>query len=199
MTPKNALIVQTLLEALLPVAGYLFWNWDTSFILQFYLLDWLLFYGLTLAKARKRAHYHPDADERRLAFRNALLGALLLIATTALVWNLLPRLQQPFSWSERIWAFLSYEDLGMAQGLFLIPLILLNGIMLYKSQFIRLNLFAKLDMQQITNGLTKQGLLLLGAAGIFFGFSFFTSYPPEAVLFAAIGGTMIYRFLARAN
>ncbi len=109
MTPKNALIVQTLLEALLPVAGYLFWNWDTSFILQFFLLDWLLFYGLTLAKGAKRSAYHSSENEKRVFIKNAVLGALLLLATIFLVWTLLPRLQQPFLWTERIWAFLSYQ------------------------------------------------------------------------------------------
>lgn len=198
MTPKNALIVQTLLEALLPVAGYLFWNWDTSFILQFFLLDWLLFYGLTLAKGAKRSAYHSSENEKRVFIKNAVLGALLLLATIFLVWTLLPRLQQPFSWTERIWAFLSYQDLGLPQGVLLIPLILLNGILVYRSQFLRFRLFERLTMQQITGGLTKQGLILLGAAGIFLGFSFFTVYPPEAVLFATIAGTMAYRFLARS-
>jgi hypothetical protein len=198
MKPQQALIIQTLLEALLPVAGYLFWNWDTSFILQFFLLDWLLFYGLTVAKASKRASYFQSTAEQKIMRNNVILGALLLLATVLMVWILLPRLQQPFSWTERIWAFLSYQDLGIAQGLLLIPLILLNGILVYKTQFIRLRLFERLDMQQITGGLTKQGLILLGAAGVFFGFSFFTIYPPETVLFATIGGTLIYRFLARA-
>lgn len=198
MTPKNALIVQTLLEALLPVAGYMFWNWDTSFILQFFLLDWLLFYGLTLAKGAKRSAYHSSENENRVFIKNAVLGALLLLATIFLVWTLLPRLQQPFSWTERIWAFLSYQDLGLPQGVLLIPLILLNGILVYRSQFLRFRLFERLTMQQITGGLTKQGLILLGAAGIFLGFSFFTAYPPEAVLFATIAGTMAYRFLARS-
>lgn len=198
MTPKNALIVQTLLEALLPLAGYLFWNWDTSFILQFFLLDWLLFYGLTLAKGAKRSAYHSSENEKRVFIKNAVLGALLLLATIFLVWTLLPRLQQPFSWTERIWAFLSYQDLGLPQGVLLIPLILLNGILVYRSQFLRFHLFERLTMQQITGGLTKQGLILLGAAGIFLGLSFFTVFPPEAVLFATIAGTMAYRFLARS-
>lgn len=198
MTPKNALIIQTLLEALLPVAGYLFWNWDTSFILQFFLLDWLLFYGLTLAKGAKRSAYHSSEPEKRVFIKNAVLGALLILATVILVWTLLPRLQTPFAWTERIWAFLSYQDLGLPQGVLLIPLILLNGILVYRSQFLRFRLYERLNMQQITGGLIKQGLILLGAAGVFLGFSFFTVYPPETVLFATIAGTMAYRFLARS-
>jgi hypothetical protein len=198
MTQRKALFLQTLLEAALPLFGYFYWNWDTSFILLFYLLDWILYISLVSAKAKKRLDFSNNLEEKKQAINNLVVGVLLLLATSALVFVLLPQLETPFSWKERTWSFLTYEDMGIQQGFVLIPLLVLNGILVYKQQFVTPRLFERLSMAQITLGVKRQGILLLGAAGCFLGFRFFTPYPSEIVLFSTIAGTLIYRFLARS-
>jgi hypothetical protein len=197
MTQRRALIIQTILEAAIPLLGYFYWNWDTSFILMFFFLDWLLYLSIVGVKANKRFQYSTDLQEKKQAFQDIISGLLLLIATSTLVYFLLPKLENAFSWKERIWAFLTYKDMGVQQGLILIPLIVLNGVLVYKQQFIAPRLYERLTMKQITLGVKRQGILLLGAAGCFLGFRFFTPYPSEIILFSTIAGTMLYRFFAR--
>lgn len=84
--------------------------------------------------------------------------------------------------------------MGIQQGIILIPLILINGIMVYKQQFLRPRLFARLDMTTILKEAVKQGSLLLAVAGVFFGLSTFIAFPPEIMLFSTIAGTTLYRF-----
>jgi hypothetical protein len=197
MTPKRALLIQTLLEAALPLLGYFYWNWDTSFILMFYWLDWALFLGINTAKAKKRLEYSGRPSEKKEAIRHLSIGFLTFLGTSLLVYFTLPILTIDFDWKERMISFLTYKDIGVQQGIILIPLVLLNGIVIYKQQFIRPQLYARMEMRSIISETSKQGYLLLGAAAFFFGLALVVSFPAEIMLFIAIGGTTLYRFLRR--
>lgn len=197
MTLKQSAIFQTVLEAALPLAGYFYWHWDTSFILLFYLLDWILFLAINSVKAKKRFAYSGLVTEKKQAFRTLLLGSAFLFATCFIVILNMQLLQPTFDFTDRVIAFLMYEDIGIAQGYVLLPLLLLNGISVYKQQFIRPELYKYLTMGQLINESSKQGLLLLACAGLFFGVSLFKQLPEEILLFSTIIGTTGYRIVER--
>lgn len=197
MTLKQSAIFQTVLEAALPLAGYFYWHWDTSFILLFYLLDWILFLAINSVKAKKRFAYSGLVTEKKHAFRTLLLGSVFLFVTCFIVILNMQLLQPTFHFTDRVIAFLMYEDIGIAQGYVLLPLLLLNGISVYKQQFIRPELYKYLTMGQLINESSKQGLLLLACAGLFFGVSLFKQLPEEILLFSTIIGTTGYRIVER--
>jgi hypothetical protein len=197
MTLKQSAIFQTVLEAALPLAGYFYWHWDTSFILLFYLLDWILFLAINSVKAKKRFAYSGLVTEKKHALRTLLLGSAFLFATCFIVILNMQLLQPSFHFTDRVIAFLMYEDIGIAQGYVLLPLLLLNGISVYKQQFIRPELYKYLTMGQLINESSKQGLLLLACAGLFFGVSLFMQLPEEILLFSTIIGTTGYRIVER--
>jgi hypothetical protein len=197
MNLKQSAIFQTVLEAALPLAGYFYWHWDTSFILLFYLLDWILFLAINSVKAKKRFAYSGLVTEKKHAFRTLLLGSAFLFATCFIVILNMQLLQPSFHFTDRVIAFLMYEDIGIAQGYVLLPLLLLNGISVYKQQFIRPELYKYLTMGQLINESSKQGLLLLACAGLFFGVSLFMQLPEEILLFSTIIGTTGYRIVER--
>lgn len=197
MTLKQSAIFQTVLEAALPLAGYFYWHWDTSFILLFYLLDWILFLAINSVKAKKRFAFSQLATEKKQAIRTLLLGTTFLIITCFVVLLTMQLLQPTFDFSERVIAFLSYNDMGIEQGYVLLPLLLLNGISVYKQQFIRPELYKYLTMGQLINESSKQGLLLLACAGLFLGVALFVQLPEEILLFSTIIGTTGYRIVER--
>jgi len=197
MNLKQSAIFQTVLEAALPLAGYFYWHWDTSFILLFYLLDWILFLAINSVKAKKRFAYSGLVTEKKHALRTLLLGSAFLFATCFIVILNMQLLQPSFHFTDRVIAFLMYEDIGIAQGYVLLPLLLLNGISVYKQQFIRPELYKYLTMGQLINESSKQGLLLLACAGLFFGVSLFMQLPEEILLFSTIIGTTGYRIVER--
>ncbi len=197
MNLKQSAIFQTVLEAALPLAGYFYWHWDTSFILLFYLLDWILFLAINSVKAKKRFAYSGLVTEKKHALRTLLLGSAFLFATCFIVILNMQLLQPSFHFTNRVIAFLMYEDIGIAQGYVLLPLLLLNGISVYKQQFIRPELYKYLTMGQLINESSKQGLLLLACAGLFFGVSLFMQLPEEILLFSTIIGTTGYRIVER--
>lgn len=197
MTLKQSALFQTVLEAALPLAGYFYWHWDTSFILLFYLLDWILFLAINSVKAKKRFAFSQLTSERKQAIRTLLLGTAFLIVTCFVVLLTMQLLQPTFDFSERVVAFLSYNDMGIEQGYVLLPLLLLNGISVYKQQFIRPELYKYLTMGQLINESSKQGLLLLACAGLFLGVALFVQLPEEILLFSTIIGTTGYRIVER--
>uniref|UniRef100_UPI00404B9C5A hypothetical protein n=1 Tax=Fluviicola sp. TaxID=1917219 RepID=UPI00404B9C5A len=197
MTLRQSALFQTVLEAALPLAGYFYWHWDTSFILLFYLLDWILFLAINSVKAKKRFAFSQLAIEKKQAFRTLLLGTAFLIITCFVVLLTMQLLQPTFNFSERVVAFLRYNDMGIEQGYVLLPLLLLNGISVYKQQFIRPELYKYLTMGQLINESSKQGLLLLACAGLFLGVALFVQLPEEILLFSTIIGTTGYRIVER--
>jgi hypothetical protein len=197
MTLRQSALFQTVLEAALPLAGYFYWHWDTSFILLFYLLDWILFLAINSVKAKKRFAFSQLAIEKKQAIRTLLLGTAFLIITCFVVLLTMQLLQPTFNFSERVVAFLRYNDMGIEQGYVLLPLLLLNGISVYKQQFIRPELYKYLTMGQLINESSKQGLLLLACAGLFLGVALFVQLPEEILLFSTIIGTTGYRIVER--
>lgn len=197
MTLRQSALFQTVLEAALPLAGYFYWHWDTSFILLFYLLDWILFLAINTVKAKKRFAFSQLAAEKKQAIRTLLLGTAFLIITCFVVLLTMQLLQPTFNFSERVIAFLRYNDMGIEQGYVLLPLLLLNGISVYKQQFIRPELYKYLTIGQLINESLKQGLLLLACAGLFLGVALFVQFPEEILLFSTIIGTTGYRIVER--
>ncbi len=199
MTPRNAIIFQTGIEALLPILGYFYWSWDASFILMFYLIDWLLFWVLTLFKARKRIDFSGNEVEKQVAVKHLTIAFCCILSTSLAVFFTLPNMHTDFSWTERIWAFLSYSDMGIQQGFILIPLMILSGYLTYKQQFLLPQLFRKYPVNQFTQESVKQGIILSFAFGITFAVSYFVQIPDEVMLFGTVLGVVIYRFITRGN
>lgn len=199
MTPQKAIIFQTCIEALLPILGYFYWSWDASFILMFYLIDWLLFWVLTLFKARKRIDFSGNGTEKQIATRHLTIAFCCILSTSLAVFFTLPNMHPDFSWTERIWAFLSYSDMGIQQGFILIPLMILSGYLTYKQQFLLPQLFRKYPVSQFTRESVKQGIILSLAFGVTLLVSRFLHIPDEVLLFGTVLGVVIYRLVTRGN
>lgn len=195
MTRQRAFLFQTLFEAAIPVVGYFEWGWDLSFILLFYLLDWLLAFGILIAKGRKRLVYSGDRSERHLLIQHSMIGFLLLITACAGIATSIVFLQPGLDWAERIRAFLTYADMGIAQGWFLVPLMVLNGVMVYRQQFLMTAKYRVQDMAHMTRPFVQQGFILLGCAGLLLGLTALISFPQEILIGVLIVGTSAYRWL----
>lgn len=197
MTPKKALLFQTLVEGLIPVLGYFYWNWDASFILLFYLIDWILFWTLTVLKARKRIQFSGNAAEKQTAVQHGSMAFLCILSTSLAVFYLLPNMHHPFSWTERIQAFLSYSDMGIQQGFVLIPLMVLSGYLVYKQQFLAPQLFRNFPVNYFTRESMRQGVILTLVFGLALLVSFFVQIPDEVLLFGTVVGVIAYRLVTR--
>ncbi|MNE17524.1 hypothetical protein D3C80_1105090 [compost metagenome] len=166
---------------------------------MFYLIDWMLFWALTLFKARKRIDFSGNEAEKQVAVKHLALAFLCILSTSLAVFFTLPNMHEGFSWTERIWAFLSYSDMGIQQGFVLIPLMVLSGYLTYKQQFLLPQLFRKYPVSQFTREGVKQGIILSLAFGIVLALSYFIRIPDEVILFGTVLGVVIYRLITRSS
>lgn len=199
MTPRKAILFQTCIEGLIPVLGYFYWKWDASFILLFYLIDWVLFWVLSLLKARKRIQFSENLPEKQLAIKHLGIAFLCILSTSLAVFYILPNIHPHFSWQERIWAFLTYSDMGIQQGFILIPLMTLSGYLAFKQQFLLPQLFRKYPVSQFTLEPVKQGIILSLVFGIVLLVSGFVQFPDEVLLFGTVSGVIVYRLYSRSS
>ena len=195
MNQQRIFLIQTLLEAVIPVIGYFEWGWDLSFILLFYLLDALLAFGIFLAKGNKRLKYSGISTERTLFTKHSLLGFALFTTAISGIALSITFLNPELDWWKRIIHFLTYEEWGIRQGYVLIPLVALNGVMLYRQQFLTPARYRTLEMRAITKPFVVQGWALTGTAVILLGTTVLIQFPEEILIAAFILGTSAYRLL----
>lgn len=195
MNQQRLFLIQTLLEAVIPVIGYFEWGWDLSFILLFYLLDALLAFGIFIAKGTKRLKYSGNATERTVFTKHSLLAFALFTAAISGIAVSITFLNPELDWWKRIVHFLTYEEWGIGQGYVLIPLVVLNGVMVYRQQFLTPTRYRTLEMRAITQPFVVQGLALTGTAVILLGTTALIQFPEEILIAAFILGTSAYRLL----
>ena len=195
MTQQRLFLIQTLLEAIIPVIGYFEWGWDLSFILLFYLLDALLSFGILLAKGKRRLSHSNSTVERILFTKHSVSGLSLVAVAIAGIALSITFLHPDLDWWKRIVHFLTYEEWGIQQGYILVPLVVLNGVMVYRQQFLMTARYRTLEMSAITRPFLVQGFVLLGAAGILLGTTALIQFPEELLIAAFVLGISTYRFL----
>ena len=108
-------------DAALPLLGFLFWDWGFYFIVLFFVFDILIrsFFFM------KRVKNLPSMN---INHRFALFGISMTFLELCLLHLLVFLTLTPIGFFKELWAFLSYEELGIAQGVVLIPLLIFNEL-----------------------------------------------------------------------
>ena len=114
-------------DAVLPLVGFLFWDWGFYFIVLYFLLD-LVIRALFLSKkiALLTSIVLPKGF--------FLKGIGLVILEVTLLHLLVYFSFKSISFIAEFWAFLSYEELGIAQGILLLPLLFFNEIIRIRNE-----------------------------------------------------------------
>lgn len=193
MNRRNALFVQTVVELLIPALGYFSWHWNLNFILLYYFIDLLLVLGLSIAKANKRIVY-AGTSERVVFYR--LYFASLGIFTAALLLILYSLfIQQPdLDVKGEVLRFLLYKDMGIEQGYVLVPLMLLNGVLLYRQSYLVTARYRVENMTAMLQPLFRQSLVVFAMAAIVFGVSYLMPVPEVVLVFGSIVCISAYRW-----
>ena len=108
-------------DVALPLLGFLFWDWGFYFIVLFFVFDNVI-RSIFLSKRVKNL---PSMNVNR---RFALKGISITFLELCLLHLLVFLTLAPIEFFQEIWAFLSYEELGIAQGVLLIPLLVFNEL-----------------------------------------------------------------------
>ena len=110
----------------IPILGFFFWNWNIYFICLFFLLDQVskeVSGMIRMQSIRERVKLAPQAR-----IIHVVSFVLCLIAVHFYVYQLNPKM----NFLKEINDFFWFEDMGIAQGFILIPLVLFSERLRYK-------------------------------------------------------------------
>ncbi len=190
--------IQVLFELIIPLIGYFFWGWNTSFILIYYFLDAVAFVLASYFKLKKRTSFSSSNDEKQLSkmiviFQISSVSLATLFGVFSLI-HLIPN----YSLLNQISAFFFYKELGIAQGYLLLPLVFFSAWSTYKNQFVKLKLFEIFTINQLFPYFRSSAFLLTGISFLLCLISLFFRFPSEVLLFSCIIGTTLFRWFRRS-
>lgn len=193
MNRRNALFAQTAVELLIPVLGYFSWHWNLNFILLYYFIDLLLVLGLSIAKANKRIAY-AGISERPIFYRLYFASLGIFTAALLLIMSSLFIQQPDLDVKGEVLRFLLYKDMGIEQGYVLVPLMVLNGILLYRQSYLMTAQYRVEDTMAMLKPLFRQSLVVFAVAAIVLGVSYLTPIPEIVLVFGSIVCISAYRW-----
>ena len=189
----NPKIIQVAGDALIPLAGYFWWEWNLYYILLFYLLDYFsneIFLHVKSKKIQSTQNTPP-----KIWIKNAIISSFLLLFSVLCVHFAMFRISPGIQFTDELLHFWKYKDLGMEQGYILVPLIFLVGFQRYKMEFVATAQFKTVQM----NELWKQHIIvhfaILAFSCTVIGLSTFTVFPEIVYTVALILASSIFQLL----
>ncbi len=161
--------LQLIGDALIPLFGALFFGWGLYFILIYYFLD-LAAQEFIIQLKSKKINQFSGKKPTFLANYTAVSVLLLLVGIGLIhvaVYFIHPTIQFQQEWME----FMTYEELGIPQGVVLLPLIAFAAYQQYKMTFLMPAKFRSIRLEDLWRQHHQSQLLVLAAAVITMGFA----------------------------
>lgn len=195
---KKIVIFQILAEALIPLLGYFFWDWNFYFIALFYFLDICINTFFLPVKAKKFNNFIQLKNKTNLYFI-AAVAALVLIFFLGII--LTQFLIPDFNLLKQTLDFILLEDTGIPipQGVILLPLVIYAGYMQYKMEFLQTKKHERFKLENFLklHFFSLISVILLLVLGI--SITYFIPIPEILAVILLIILTSFYSFRYRKN
>lgn len=190
----NVKYLQLITDAIIPLLGYFFWHWNLYFIVLFYLLDYLAYEVFSHVKARKVSSLKLDNSTW---LKLGIVSVVLFVLNSVLVQITMKSLVPTIDFTKEIMAFWNYKDMGIEQGYFLLPLIVIAGYQRYKMEFLMTGMVQKITIRQIFMKDIQAQLIALGFIALTFGLSYFIVFPEIVYVLGIVLFTGVYQLLRK--
>jgi len=195
MKRLNPKIIQLIGDAVIPLLGFFWWNWSLYFIVLFYLLDYLSNEVILNLKSKKITTFQEI--DSKIWIKKASLSFLLFLLGIVLVHLSMKMLHPQIDFYKEFIQFLSYKDMGMAQGYFLLPLIALVGFQRYKMEFLMPARFKTQTIPSLWASHFKMQFILIACVAFTIGFQSLIALPETVYIIAIVVVTSVYQLLER--
>lgn len=192
MTPQKAKLIQTFGELLIPLLGYFFWDWNFFFIALFYFMDLFISTAFIPLKLSKIDGY---IKEKIVATKYLIWFTLILITIFSIGVLICQKLIPSFQLNKQLIDFVLLEDMGIPQGILLLPLLIYTGYMQYKMEYL---LPQKFNSYSVNSLLKKHAIGLyytLGFIGLGYGIQHLISINELSAVLILIALTTVYSLL----
>lgn len=193
--------IQLIGDALIPILGFFFWEWNLYFIILFYLLDLFTKEILLHVKSTKinlyqeGIHYDHFLKGKKQKLKSSSLSIVLLSFSIFLIHKTMPYIQTGFDTNKQIVEFLSYKEMGIEQGYILIPLVIFMGYSQYKMEFLTPGLYTKLTIENLWRPHLISLFVLLAFIAISFGCVQFFDLPEWFFVIAIVLISSIFQLI----
>lgn len=142
----NHKYIEVLGDTIIPLLGYFLWEWDLYFIVLYFILE-LIFSEAFLHLKFYKIHAFKKLNKSWLL--HGIIGFLALTTLILFMHVGFTFLIPTIDFKTQISLFLSYEDMGIAQGYILFPLLFISGYQKYKMEFLRLKKYETVTIQNL--------------------------------------------------
>ncbi len=193
MRKINPKYIQLVSDAVIPLAGILFWNWGLYFILVFYILDMLASEVMIHFKSKKSIEFYGKGKKTRFSY--GIQSVLLLLLSFVAIHAAMFFIQPEINFKEEIFAFWTYEELGIQQGYVLAPLIAFGAYQQYKMTFLMPAKYRTIAHVDIWKSHIRASLVILSAAGLVIGLAQVTIISELIYVLMIVGVSSVYRLV----
>ena len=195
----NPKVIQILGDGILPLLGFFYWDWSLYFILLFYFLDLITKEVLLHLKTNKVkiAQHHNESSFNKKWWLKGSLSFFILVLSIVLIHIIIHIIHPNFSASKEVIAFLTYTEMGIPQGIILIPLIVLMGYVQFKNEFIKPKRYLTLKFEFLWKQHFTSNLMILAGAGLGLGISYFIILPEWFYVISIVLVSGVYQFRSK--
>ena len=187
-------ITQLLGDLAIPLIGYYFWGWNMFFILFFYILDVGVSTVFTFVKTKTIHKHHQTSN---YPWKHILLILLGYFLTFYLVYFLILNISPKVNIFNEIIRFLMMKEMGLPQGILLLPLLIAGGYMQYKISFLIPKAFETIPIESLWHEHVKLFLLIVGVIALLLGLSSWVVFPEGVYVWGMVLGSSGYRYYVR--
>jgi hypothetical protein len=185
----NPKYIQASADAAIPLMGFFLWEWSLYFILLFYLLDLFASEIIAHLSVRKIREY---SGQKKPDVKHSMISLALFVLTLFVVHVFVAAAVPGIDFKKEAIAFWSYEDMGIAQGYVLIPLVLFVAIQRYRMEFLMRGKFRTIQGSSFWQQHFRMYFMLIGSVGLALGLALLVAIPELAYVLAAVVFTTAY-------
>lgn len=190
--------IQAIGEAIIPLLGFFYFEWNLYFILLFYFIDLVItevFLHFKINRILKFQSVRSYPKKWKInTITNSLVLILIIVGTHLVIQLLYPGI----SFKQQFVDFVMYEEAGIPipQGFILLPIVVFGNYQQYKTMFLRPRLFQRQSWSFLFY--SRRRGLLVALTGILAGFTiaYFVIIPIVFYLVLIVGVKFVvdYKF-----
>lgn len=176
--------IQLIGDAVIPLAGAFFFDWSLYFILIFYCIDLFALEVILHLKSKKTIEFR--GIPKKEWSKRGIKSAILLLLTLALIHVAVFFIEPGIDFKQQLYDFIMYEEMGIAQGFILVPLIAFSAYQLYRMKFLMPARFRTISMDEIWRPHVISLLIMIGFSGLAIGLSQFIIFQELVYVLAIV-------------
>lgn len=186
-------LIQAIGEAVIPVLGFFYFEWNLYFIILFYFIDLLTTEVFLHLKVNQILTFQSVRSYPKKWKINTSVNSLLVLITIVGTHFAVALLYPGISFKREFVDFVMYEEAGIPipQGFILLPIVVFGNYQQYKTMFLRPKLYQRQSWSFLMYSRKRALIITLIGIGMSITVAYFVEIPIVFYLMAIVGVKLI--------